>query len=209
MSTAGRHRVLDDVKRREICALISAGCGISDAARYVGCSASTIQREALRNPDFKKQLRGAEVHSQLQSLQAMRKAANSHWRAAAWMLERSNPRRFSRPHFKTYRAEDLRDAIEHIIETAVEAIEDADLRDRICRRWLVASHHASRALDEAVERRRLARKGGPRLTSFSEERSVAKLMAELDEDRDAAYRYLFEKSQNRGNFAAEQSEMAR
>jgi hypothetical protein len=32
-----RPRLLDDAKRREICALISVGAGIDAAARYVGC----------------------------------------------------------------------------------------------------------------------------------------------------------------------------
>ena len=40
MPTTGRPRALDEVKRREVCALISAGCGVEGAARFVGCAAN-------------------------------------------------------------------------------------------------------------------------------------------------------------------------
>lgn len=45
------------MKRAEVCVLVSAGCGIERAARYVGCNPSTIRREAIRNRDFHEQLR--------------------------------------------------------------------------------------------------------------------------------------------------------
>lgn len=96
MPTPGRPRVLDEPKRREICALISAGCGLEDAARYVGCSCATIRREQLRNPEFKERLRKAECFQQLAPLEALRKHAANSWRAAAWLLERTNPDRFGR-----------------------------------------------------------------------------------------------------------------
>jgi hypothetical protein len=96
MSNAGRPRALDEFKRREVCALVSVGCGIDGAARYVGCNATTIRREALRNPEFHEQLRNAELKNQLDPLRAMRKAADTHWRAAAWLLERTHPDRFAR-----------------------------------------------------------------------------------------------------------------
>jgi len=200
MSQLGRPRALDDVKRREVCALISAGCGIPDAARYVGCSVSTIRRETLRSPEFKNELRGAEIHSQLQSLQAMRKAADSHWQAAAWMLERTNPRRFARPSLKTYRAEEVRDAIDQIIETAVEEIQDPETQDRVCRRLLVAAHQASRALDDAERRRRDPSAANSRRRS-SADRWVDDLLAGIDQQQEEAYRNLFGKGQNPNHFA--------
>ena len=42
----GRPRFLDDEKRRQVCALISAGCNVHIAAHYVGCNSITIRREA-------------------------------------------------------------------------------------------------------------------------------------------------------------------
>jgi hypothetical protein len=92
----GRPRVLDDAKRREICALIAGGCGLREAAQYVDCSITTIRREAERNPDFEQQIRHSEKHAQLNPLRAMQRAILTHWRAAAWFLERAYPDRFAR-----------------------------------------------------------------------------------------------------------------
>lgn len=92
----GRPRHLDEVKRREIIALVTAGCSVADAARYVGCAASTIHRERHQNEPFEKSLRQAQLDAQLEPLRAMRIAASTHWRAAAWMLERTCPDRFAR-----------------------------------------------------------------------------------------------------------------
>lgn len=92
----GRPRALDDAKRREVCALVSAGCGLELAARHVGCNSSTVRREARRNPDFRKQLRLARRECELAPLQAMHKACKRHWRAAAWLLERTRAERFAK-----------------------------------------------------------------------------------------------------------------
>ena len=72
--SVGPPRVIDDVKRREICALVSVGCGLETAANYVGCSPSTIRREALRNEKFHDRLRAAEIASQVEPLRAVRAA---------------------------------------------------------------------------------------------------------------------------------------
>ena len=92
---AGRQRVLDDAKQREVCALVSAGCSLAAAARYVDCAPRTIRREARRNAAFAERFRKARVTAQLSPLQAMNRAAATHWRAAAWMLERSDPDNFA------------------------------------------------------------------------------------------------------------------
>ena len=83
MAKRGRPFALDDIKRGEIVALISAGCGIADAARYVGCSVNTINRDASRDPSFHKRMREAFLAAELKPLQTMRQAATHHWRAAA------------------------------------------------------------------------------------------------------------------------------
>ena len=40
MAKTGRPRVLDEVKQREVCALVSAGASVTQAAKYVSCSAA-------------------------------------------------------------------------------------------------------------------------------------------------------------------------
>jgi hypothetical protein len=119
----GRERILDDGKQREVCALVSAGCSLQAAASYVECATNTIRREAARNPDFGRRFREAQLQAQLRPLQAMRKAANSHWRAAAWMLERGDPDHFARrpaPAFRPKQAQALRHDIAAILEAEID-----------------------------------------------------------------------------------------
>ena len=85
--TPGRPRKIDEAKRREICALIAVGCGIEAAARYVGCSAATVRRELDRDEDFRRAFASAELTCRIEPLRALRAAAATHWRAAAWLLE--------------------------------------------------------------------------------------------------------------------------
>jgi hypothetical protein len=190
MSRPGRPRVLDDAKRREICALLTAGCGIEAAARYVGCSPNTIRREALRNEDFRRQLRGAEVQMQLTPLQALRQAAHTHWRAAAWLLERTEPGRFAPRRQSACSPQDLLKAVDAAVETAVEEIADPHLRDRVCRRLLAAAHQSSKSLADA-ERFRLQGEASP----FDPPKSgadadVENILAEIDRNRRKAVRSL-------------------
>jgi len=123
MPRTGRPRVLDETKQREICALVSAGCGVREAARYVGCSRSTIHREAQRNPAFRERLDRAAVYAELSPLRAMQQAVNTHWRAAAWMLERGDPEHFARrpaPAFRPKQAQALRDDIAAILNVEID-----------------------------------------------------------------------------------------
>jgi tRNA C32,U32 (ribose-2'-O)-methylase TrmJ len=130
----GRPRALDNVKLREISALISAGCGLEGAARYVGCAASTIRREARRNPDFNEQLRRAHLAAELGPLNAMRNAANKHWRAAAWLLERTNAQRFAKQNVRHIKPEQLQQFSEVISGLLLQEIPDHNTRRRILRR---------------------------------------------------------------------------
>ena len=96
MAKGGRPRTLDEVKQREVCALVSAGCSLAGAGRYVNCSVKTIRREAERDPAFGDHLRKSQLAAQLEPLRALRGKANTHWRAAAWLLERVDPEQFAR-----------------------------------------------------------------------------------------------------------------
>ena len=186
MSNGGRPRVLDDIKRGQVCALIAAGCGMEVVARYVSCSASTIRREALRNADFRKNLRSSEVQAQISPLQAMRAAANTHWRAAAWLLERTNPQQFARNRLTTCKPQELHDIVDAVVEKAVEEIPDSETRDRICRQLLATAYRASRALS-AEEHSRLDPRTGPFEMPLSrDDRDLQRLLDELNRDRRVA-----------------------
>jgi tRNA-dihydrouridine synthase len=126
-----RPRALDDVKRREVCALISAGCGIAHAARYVGTSAITVRREAMRNPEFYNQLRDAELAAQVVPLQTLKKAAQTHWRAAAWYLERKHPNEFGRKDVERFSVEQVDAILADFYERIIAGFEDQEIVDRV------------------------------------------------------------------------------
>ena len=131
MSTTGRPRALDEFKRREVCALVSVGCGIEGAARYVGVNPTTIRREALRNQDFHEKLRNAELASELDPLRAMRSAAATHWRAAAWLLERTNPDRFGRRRPDSISPGQLDEIFTEFFEQLLQQTPDSDALQRV------------------------------------------------------------------------------
>ncbi|WP_425400546.1 hypothetical protein [Aeoliella sp.] len=91
-----RPRVLDDVKKGEIAALLSTGMSMSNAARYVGCDRKTIRREREVDEAFDERIRRAQMGAELKPLQAIREAASKHWRAAAWLIERQDKQRAAR-----------------------------------------------------------------------------------------------------------------
>ena len=154
MAKLGRPRALDEIKRREVCALVAAGCGLPDAARYVGCAPSTIRREALRNEDFHEALRRAEMAGQLESLRTIRKAAASNWRAAAWLLERTHPERFAKQDVKTLKPDEVDAVIDRLAETIAEEIDDQATQGRVYRRLLAAARNSMRELLAAQRPRR-------------------------------------------------------
>jgi hypothetical protein len=94
----GRPPVLDDVKRREIIALLSVGCSQRLAARYVGCAAKTIRNTVARDQEFATGVRLAMCNAEVGLLRNIRNAAKKeqYWHAAAWMLERGYPQRYAR-----------------------------------------------------------------------------------------------------------------
>jgi hypothetical protein len=120
----GRLRLLDEVKRSEICALVAGGFSRCEAARYVACSAKTIQREAARNPDFQAKLLNSEMYAQMNPLRAIHQAAGTHWRAAAWILERAYPDRYGRRHQNALNAKEARQ-----LYSEVERIISSEVRD--------------------------------------------------------------------------------
>ena len=126
-----RPRALDDVKRREVCALVSAGCDIAHAARYVGTSAITVRREAMRNAEFYDQLRKAELAAQVVPLQAIKKAAQTHWRAAAWYLERTHPDEFGRRNVERFTVQQVETILADFYESIFVAIDDNVIADRV------------------------------------------------------------------------------
>lgn len=114
-----RPRVLDDVKKREICALVTAGMSLAKVARYVGCHPKTIARERQACAEFDERMRRADMAAELSPLEAMRRASATHWRAAAWMLERGDRRADRRRGVRRQPQVDL-DAMRRRVSQAVD-----------------------------------------------------------------------------------------
>jgi hypothetical protein len=145
----GRPRTLDDGKLREICALIAGGCGLRDAACYVDCSVKTIRREARKNADFGQQLRHSETFAQLSPLRAMQGAVGTHWRAAAWMLERAFPERFGRPANGAFGARQARELMTEVLKIIRDENFDIFKMDRVEKRVRSAfEYHIHVACDQ-------------------------------------------------------------
>jgi hypothetical protein len=115
----GRPRLLDDVKRGEICALLNAGLEFHEAARYVGCTPRTIRREIQRNILFRRSVQNARRSARRRPEQILRQAAGRNWRAAAWLLERTNPHGYARRTGPGCSPEDLNAVCRWLIDVAM------------------------------------------------------------------------------------------
>ncbi len=137
--------LLDDGKRREISALLTAGYSFTAAAKYVDCSRRTINREIERNPEFAERVRRASIVGQMDALTTVRQAARSDWRAAAWYLERTNPQRFAKRNPALFKVEELTEQIESVAVIVMDEVEDEDTRDRIIRKLAAIAGFIERA----------------------------------------------------------------
>ncbi|WP_146452641.1 hypothetical protein [Bythopirellula polymerisocia] len=131
----GRPRALaDPFRRREVCSLIGVGAGYDEAARHVGCTVATIRNEAGRDPVFAEQLAAAETAAGLSPLRALRTAANSNWRAAAWLLERTCPERFAQRKPDSLPPSEVRTLLDEVASIMADECTDEAQLQRMCSR---------------------------------------------------------------------------
>ncbi len=136
MTRGAKRHVLDEIKRREVLAILSVGCSRRMAARYVGCSPATIQRTAQRDSAFAEQLRKAECKAQIGYMKSIQAAARKeqYWRAAAWALERRNPEEFAARRPDVITLEQLKGFVAELAEILVEEVPVAAYRKAILKR---------------------------------------------------------------------------
>jgi len=140
MAQGGRPPVLDSGKRREILAILSVGCSRRTAARYVGCSPTTIQNTADRDAAFAEELGRAENRAEIGYLKSIQKAAKKeqYWRAAAWALERRNPEDYGPRHPETVTIEELKQLLTQLTQIIVGEVPVSEFRKQILKhvgRW--------------------------------------------------------------------------
>lgn len=128
-----RKPLLDDKKRGEICGILAMGGTRAVAARYVGCSPSTVYRTAQSDRDFARHLRQAEGRAEVLQLKNITDAAQNkqYWRAAAWMLERKFPQRYAPRPSEAVTLEQFTQILDSFVDLIVAEISDAPLRQRI------------------------------------------------------------------------------
>jgi len=147
MAKCGRPPVLDENKRTQILAILGVGCSRHTAASFVGCAVSTIRRTADRDPEFARELGRAEHNAEINYLKHIQQAANKeqYWRAAAWALERKNPRDFARRGPDVITVDQIASLLAQFTEIVVEEVPVACYRKNILRRFAALTANLQRS----------------------------------------------------------------
>src|SRR5436190_12833399 len=96
MGKRGPQGVLDEYKKREICALLTLGSSRAVAARFVGCAPNTIKNTAKREPEFAYRMKRAKANCEKECLRNIFHSGTKSWRASAWILERTRPQQYEK-----------------------------------------------------------------------------------------------------------------
>jgi hypothetical protein len=118
---AGRRRLLDPEKKVELCEHVAKGASVEDAAETVCVSLRTVQRERKLDEDFDHELQ-LSLRQAPDPLKMMQHAARAHWRAAAWLLERTDPEQYAKPAKNSASPAQFDAGLEFVMEAALAAI---------------------------------------------------------------------------------------
>ena len=124
-------RKLDAQKQTEICAMISVGCSVRTTAKMVGCSSQAIHKLANKDPAFEQRIRRAYMMSEFTPLNTIFVASRTHWRAAAWLLERLNRQEFGRRSPEMVTPQELKQVIFRFGDELMSVIPDPETRQRV------------------------------------------------------------------------------
>ncbi|HZZ71608.1 MAG TPA: hypothetical protein VFE24_05105 [Pirellulales bacterium] len=146
----GRPGKLDRLQQERLCLLLASGTSRRTAATYLGCAVESIRLTAQRDPRFAEQLRQAEMQAELVPLNQVRKAAETNWRAATWILERLRPDRYARRPPQLIKEQHMAKFVDAVVEVILNEIDDAALREKIAARLEKLSVDASLELAESA-----------------------------------------------------------
>lgn len=119
--THGSSRVMTPERRARLCELIAASHAIEEASEAIGVSIRTVQRERKRDEDFDHEVLLA-LQKTPDPLKLMEQAARTHWRAAAWLLERRHPEEYARKPVNATSPKQVAAALRFVQEAALEAV---------------------------------------------------------------------------------------
>lgn len=88
----GRPRILNEGLKALLCQLLSDGLSRRQAAIALDIVHSTIANEMVRDTAFAAKVAKAEELSVIKPLQAIARASEKNWRAAAWLMARNENR---------------------------------------------------------------------------------------------------------------------
>jgi hypothetical protein len=120
-----RRRIMDTAKKVKFAQLVRESHSLEEAAEWVDVSIRTIQRERKRDEDFDHEVRLA-LQASPDPLRLMENAARVHWRAAAWLLERSRPEQYGRQPVNAARDHQVQAALRMLLEAALAATAPAE-----------------------------------------------------------------------------------
>ncbi|WP_428305989.1 hypothetical protein [Lacipirellula sp.] len=133
----GRRRVLDEAKKARLCELVALeSYTVESAAESLDVSLRTVQRERRSDQDFDHELRLA-LQQTPDPRKLMEQAARTHWRAAAWLLERTKPEEFARKPVNMTSLKLVATAFRYIQEAALAAV-PAECREALYRQTQAA-----------------------------------------------------------------------
>jgi hypothetical protein len=138
--THGSSRIMTPARRAKLCELIAESHTIEEASEAIGVSIRTVQRERKRDEDFDHEVLLA-LQKTPDPLKLMEQAARTHWRAAAWLLERRNPEQYARKPVNATSAKKVATALRFVQEMALEAVPE-EFHE-------VLYQHVQAAIDEA------------------------------------------------------------
>lgn len=135
-----RPRILDTQKQQDLCKLIHIGFNLAAAAKYVGCSVLTIRREAQRDPQFGGKLRQAQFAQDANPVRTLSIAAGHDWRAAAWLLERTQPQVYARRPANFFSPQDVAELLDRVCVCVAQETKDPHVSARVKRRALTIAN---------------------------------------------------------------------
>ncbi len=129
-------RILSDIEKKGIIAVLAAGCSRETAATYAKCSRWKLRQAISEDPNFAAQVAKAEQESEVFFVNKIRKAADKeqYWRAAAWALERRCPNRYAARGAGTLSVEQVRQIVAKLADIVVQEVPGGPERRKILRR---------------------------------------------------------------------------
>ena len=175
----GSSRIMTPARRTKLCELIAESHTIEEASEAVGVSIRTVQRERKRDEDFDHEVLLA-LQKTPDPLKLMEQAARTHWRAAAWLLERQNPEEYARKPVNTTSSKKVATALRFVQEAALEAV-PAEYHEALYK-------HVQAAMEEAFKTcfPTMGKWGAPKFPKLPVETPLADVQADKAWDAQAA-----------------------